>query len=386
MRPFRGAGTVPRRTQSLCRALAPGPTVHAKAGLWLAGLLMVSGLAGCTGGGSDSGTPPATSNATAPPQPHFDGDAALAYVRGLALGADGQPRYRIPGTPGQAEGAAYLWATMQVPGWTAAWQNLTGRDYLALDRRVLGGYGPDSQYCTKTARDAMANDTFHNLYAVHAGAKAGGPLFLIGAHWDSQRHSDEDPNSTRRLWPDPGANDGASGVGLLLQLMRELQGSSLPFDVGVVMLDGEDGFFDCYPLAGSLYFAQHPPVTIGRFLLLDMVGDKDARYIREGASAASDPKGLGLLWHHGRAMGGEKSFTETSAPVSDDHLAFIQAKVPSVDLIDAGWEQGFGFPPQWDTTFDTVDRVSPAMLGLVGRTIRATIEDPAFAAEWPASG
>ncbi|MFO1533603.1 MAG: M28 family peptidase [Thermoplasmatota archaeon] len=342
-------------------------------------LLVVMALAGCQGGGE--GSSPTTAS-SAPPA-SFDGMAALGFVRGLALDADLTPRFRMPGTPGQAEGAAYLWSQMEVPGWTRQWQNFTGADYLALNRTVVSAYGPGSSYCAHADEAALPQWPFHNLLAVRKGTSST-HLVLLGAHWDSQMDSNVDPDPAKRGDPDPGANDGASGVGLLMQLMRHLRDAQLPFDVGVVLLDGEDGFYNCYPLAGSLYFVAHPAVAAHRFLLLDMVGDPNARYVRESQSVASDPRLMDILWSHGRALGGAKSFTGKATTIVDDHVAFIEAGIPAVDLVDAGWDSGYGFPPQWDTTSDTIEKVSPDMLGLVGGAIAGALQDPAFAADWPA--
>jgi len=259
------------------------------------GAILLLVLAGCLG--SPPSSTSSSSATTTPPPPHvvFDGAAALDFVKGFALHADGSPRYRMPGTAGQAEGAAYLWANTDVPGWARTWQNFTGADYLALNRSSVADYGPGSPYCPQADLAALPSWPFHNLLAVRSSGRTGAPLLLLGAHWDSQMHSDAERNATRKSWPDPGANDGASGVGVLLQLMHQLN-ATLPFDVGILFIDGEDGFFDCYPIAGALQFVQHPPVAVRRFILLDMVGDPAARFARERNSMASDPDLMDALW------------------------------------------------------------------------------------------
>lgn len=345
--------------------------------------------AGCLGGsGPGSPAPPTSSSTTPGPPPEpapFDGEAALGFVRALALKEDGTPRFRMPGTEGQREGAAILWDLLDVPGWSRHWHNFTGADYMALDLDVVASYGPGTAYCPAQDLERLPEWPFHDLYAILPGSLPGAPLLMLGAHWDSQMHSRNDANASRRDWPDPGANDGASGVGLLLELMRQLAGMPrLPFDVGVILLDGEDGFYDCYPLAGSLHFAQHPPVDVGRFILLDMVGDPDARFVRETKSMQSDPALMDAIWRAAHARGGDAAathFTAKSATIVDDHLAFIQAGVPSVDVIDAGRDRTF--PPQWDTTEDTVDKLSPGMLALVGDALLWTLVDPVLTGPWP---
>lgn len=338
-------------------------------------LLLFGSLAGCSGTHS-----PTDSNTTT--GSNFDGAAALAFVKGLALQADNSPRYRIPSTQGQTEGAQYLWGATQLPGWARSWQNFTGEDYLALDRSPVReftpGPGVDRAYCSETAEKLVPSLRFSNLVAVRPGTKSGGTFLLIGAHWDSQMHSDNDVPANRSK-PDPGANDGASGVGVLLQLMRELDKAPSEVTVGVFFIDGEDGFYDCYPDAGSLYYAQKTADLPDAFILLDMVGDPGALYPRESYSHGSAPALQDLLWRHGQATPeGAKHFVNSTAPIQDDHLAFIHSKVPSVDLIDAG--RPTTFPPQWDTTRDTVDKLDASMLALVGNTLLATLHDPGLPA------
>lgn len=326
-------------------------------------------LAGCTKPVKPSGLDP------------VDGEAALGFVKAFALREDGSPRFRIPGSEGQAEGAAYLWQATDVPGWQRSWQNLTGADYMALDRSAVAGYTqPGSGGCTSQDHAQVPTLPFHNLFALRPALDDDAPLLLLGAHWDSQMHSDFDPDPAKRNDPDPGANDGASGVGLLLQLMRELdeQAPDLPFSVGMFFIDGEDGFFDCYPLAGSLYFAQNQPFDVAAFILLDMVGDPGALFPKEGYSRKSAPELQELVWRHGQAGPGAAHFVNQTVSIQDDHIALANAGIPSVDIIDAGRPRTT-FPPQWDTTGDTVDKLDADMLGLVGDVLLAAITDDAMA-------
>jgi hypothetical protein len=348
-------------------------------------------LAGC-GSGGGTGGPSSSSSSSSEPR-GFDGQAALDFVQGLAVNEDGTPRYRIPGTVGQDMGAAYLWEQTDRPGWGRAWQNFTGADYLALDLSSVAGYvtpsdandppgGGRPRGCTPAEHDALPALPFHNLFAVRRSAQPDAPLLLLGAHWDSQMHADYDPDPAKRNLPDPGANDGASGVGVLLQLMRDLddQHPDLPFSVGLFFIDGEDGFFDCYPLAGSLYFTQNRAggVEVAAFILLDMVGDPEAKFPREGYSRGSAPDLQDLLWRHGQAIDGGEHFIDKVTSIQDDHLPFARAGIPAVDIIDAG--RVGTFPPQWDTTGDTVDKLDAAMLGLVGDVLLDTLSDPELGA------
>lgn len=333
-------------------------------------------LAGC-------GTPAAPD---APPQ--VDGDAAYQFVAGLVTDAQGEPRFRVPGTPGHADGAAWLWDALQVPGWSATWQNFTGADYEASDKGSVSGYASS---CPPDAKARVAGLSFHNFLALQDGSDE--QLVLLGAHWESKRFASEDPDPARRDEPVLGANDGAAGVGLLLQLMRHVaeHDVDLPFRLGVVFFDGEDGFEDCHPLAGSVHFvSQLAPGEVDRFLLLDMVGDPDARFVQESASVRCDPTVTDLLHAHAGDAGLMENFPGRARTVSDDHVPFLEAGIPATDLIDFGrtgdlTQSRYGFPPYWHTTQDTLEHIDAAMLGNVGDLVLAVVSDPAFAATWPAT-
>ena len=304
----------------------------------------------------------------------FDGHGAWQWVHDVVTYDDGSPRYRVPGTPGHADGADWLQLAMAMPGWNVTRQTFTGADYEQLDLAAVQTYR-GTTYCKEPDRSEVANITFHNLYATHGPAD---PVVWLGAHWDSKEEASEDPDAPAA--PVLGANDGASGVGVLLQLMWQMGVGDLtvPFGVGVVFFDGEDGFQDCHPLAGSLYFAQTMPAgLVDRFILLDMVGDADARFIRESQSVASDPELVDLLWQHG-ARYAPAAFTEIRRPISDDHVPFIHAGVRAVDIIDGG--RSGTFPPYWHTTDDTMDNIDAGMLGAVGDVVWQTLVDEAFLA------
>lgn len=347
-------------------------------------------LAGCfgdpTGTSSNTTDASSTTTGTATGAPvDFDGEAALEFVKGFALRADGSPRYRMPGSEGQREGAQYLWNATAVPGWMRTWQNFTGQDFLAIPNRPGASYERSPQ-CSAEDAERLPGLPFHNLVARRAGPRDS-PTVFVAAHWDSLFGSYQD-DAANRTKPYPGANDGASGVGVLLQLMREVQGMQLPFGVAVLFFDGEDGFNDCYPLVGSTYYAEFPVVRVGRLILLDMVGSKDARFVREAQSEKSDAALVDLLWRHGRQVHGGRGavhFTDLRTSIADDHVPFIAKGIPAVDIIDAG--RPSGFPPEWHTTRDTVDRLDAGMLSLVGSTLLATLQDPEFSSTWkvPAS-
>lgn len=326
-------------------------------------------MAGCTSP-TDSGSPPA-----------FDGDGAYEYVAGLVTEANGDPRYRIPGTEGQETGAQWLWDQLNATGWTRGWQNFTGADFIKRQGDSLAPYTRPGA-CPQEDEDAVRELPFKNLWARYdaPASQLGDQTLLLGAHWDSKEDAEEGG-------PMLGANDGASGVGVILQLMQHISSGALvpTVDIAIGFFDGEDGFEDCHPLAGSTLFAQEQPAgPIQRMILLDMVGDLDARFIRETRSLQSDPSLVDLLWKNGRAHGGADQFTFQEKGVMDDHVPFIEANIRAVDIIDFGRSTGgkFGFPPYWHTAGDTLENIDPEMLEIVGNTLWVTLESPELERTW----
>lgn len=346
-------------------------------------LLAALVLAGCgSGPGDGPGSSSSSSTGSTGDEPYqVDGQAVYDWVKGVVTKPDGSPHFRVPGTADHAEAARWLAEQMEVPGWTVSWQNFTGEDYEALDKGQVAVYHSSPAYCSAESRGRLPGLRFSNLVAtLDAGAGAERTL-VLGAHWESKRNATQERD--RALWSQPvlGANDGASGVGVLLQVLWELSGRSLPYGVQVVLFDGEDGFEDCHPLAGSLWFVEQlAPGDVDRMLLLDMVGDPDARFIRDSHSERCDPGLVDLLHTKAPRHGLAENFPGTRSTVSDDHLPFVEAGIPAVDLIDFGR----GFPPYWHTTHDTMENLTPEMLGAVASLVLDVLLDPRFVSEWPA--
>lgn len=339
-------------------------------------------LAGCSGSAPQDPTSSSstTSTQTPPPPYRVDGQAVYDWVKGVVTKPDGSPHFRVPGTPDHAEAAVWLAQQMAVPGWTVSWQNFTGEDYKGLDKGGVAAYYDNPAYCRAADRDRLTGLRFSNLVATLPSPAQTERSLVLAAHWESKRYASEESDPALRSQPVLGANDGASGVGVLLQLQWELAGKQLPYNVQVVLFDGEDGFQDCHPLAGSLWFVdQLAPGAVDRMLLLDMVGDPDARFIRDAQSVRCDPALVDLLHDKAARHGLEENFPGTSASVSDDHVPFAEAGIPAVDLIDFGR----GFPPYWHTTHDTMENLSADMLGAVASLVLDVLQDPAFTAEWP---
>jgi glutaminyl-peptide cyclotransferase len=198
------------------------------------------------------------------------------------------------------------------------------------------------------------------------GRKGVGPVVILAAHYDSRLRADRDPVSTGE--PVPGAEDGASGVSVLLELARTLRVDWTHKQVWLAFLDAEDnGNLDGWDWAvGALQFAQRVDrdrqrgITVTAFVLLDMVGDADQRFYYEGNS---DPHLREQIWDAAQSLGYSENFIRTlKYTMLDDHVPFRALGIPAVDLIDFDY-------PYWHTRDDTLDKLSPASLERVGRTI-----------------
>lgn len=190
---------------------------------------------------------------------------------------------------------------------------------------------------------------------------------VLLAHWDSRPYSDQDPDPANRTKPVLGANDGASGVAVLLELMRVLKGRLKDVGVLYLMTDGEDLGPDLDEmLLGAAHFANNLPTPKPDYgILLDMVGDKNLRIPVEqyGYSMARDL--VQKFYSHAKSLGFESTFPYVLGSwIVDDHLPLNEAGVPTIDLIDFTY-------PQWHTIKDTPEHCSAESLAKVGLTLES---------------
>jgi glutaminyl-peptide cyclotransferase len=189
------------------------------------------------------------------------------------------------------------------------------------------------------------------------------------AHWDTRPKADKSPNLADQQRPVPGANDGASGVALLLGVADALKKKAPAVGVDLVMVDGEDyGDFAVAKdvLLGSRYYAKHLPATKPLFAIVwDMIGDKDLQIYQEGYSVANAPEVVQRVWAMADELGYGKTFRSTVGySLDDDHIPLQEAGLRAIDIID------FDFPAH-HTVGDTEDKVSAASLGIVGEVALA---------------
>ncbi|MEW5700803.1 MAG: M28 family peptidase [Candidatus Zixiibacteriota bacterium] len=201
------------------------------------------------------------------------------------------------------------------------------------------------------------------------GTRAGRRV-LLGAHWDTRPWADMDPDSTKWFQSFAGANDGASGVAVLLEIARGLDSIPPPVGVDLVLFDGEDaGDYGTTPglwCQGSTYFAAHLPTRYEWVIVVDMVGDRDLYLPQEAYSLRLARPLADRVWSLAARLG-ETAFAAGRGPeVFDDHIPFLMRGIPAIDVID------FEYAP-WHTTQDVADRCSPASLRSVGRVLIETL-------------
>jgi glutaminyl-peptide cyclotransferase len=195
-------------------------------------------------------------------------------------------------------------------------------------------------------------------------------LFL--AHWDSRPHADG-PNSKDSSAAVPGANDGGSGVALLLGITDVLERTPSGVGVDLLFVDGEDyGDFTKTPqdvLIGSKYYAAHqaPGPKPMYAVLFDLVADKELQIYQEGNSLVGAPEVVSLVWDTAKELGlGGTFISSPRHTLIDDHLELQKAGLRAIDVVDFDY-------PYWHTPDDTVDKVSAQSLQIVGDVALALI-------------
>jgi glutaminyl-peptide cyclotransferase len=261
------------------------------------------------------------------PTEQFDGDRAYSHVLNqCAFGA------RHVGSEGGQKTASYIQAELEELGWTTHDQRFT--------------------YRGTPVRNVIARS-------------GRGPLIILGAHYDTRSLANRDPVDPTQ--PVPGANDGASGVAVLLELARTLDLESAGFEVWLAFFDAEDqGGIDGWPFSvGSSYMAQHLSAVPEAVVIVDMIGDADQEILWE---RNSDQGLMRQLWSIAADLGYEAHFVpEYGHAIVDDHVPFLHRELVAVDIIDFDYAY-------WHTSEDTPDKVSPDSLERVGRVLETWLE------------
>ena len=322
-------------------------TTHIKKMLLLAAMTLIVSCA--TQGGKTSASVSASASAdNSVKQVKFNADSAFGHVeKQCAFGP------RVPGTDAHKACARYL------------------EDYLRAhcDEVVV-------QRPTLTTFDNTRLEAVNLVGIINPQAER---RILLVAHWDCRPWADSDPDPAKVNEPVMGANDGASGTAVLLELARVLHAQKPEVGVDLLLTDVEDWGAedneDSWAL-GTQYWVEnkHKEAYKPLFgILLDMVGAKGATFHREAFSDMYASNVVDEVWRVAAEQGFSQFFIDSmGGGATDDHVCINKGGIPCIDIVDMRTSTT-GFYPGWHTTHDTVDQIDRATLQAVGQTIAALI-------------
>ena len=288
--------------------------------------------------------------------PMFNADTAYAYVaKQVSFGP------RVPGTEAHSECAKWLTGKSGEFADTVFVQKFKARTYDDVTRNgrnIIASFNPEKQ-----------------------------KRILLMAHWDSRPFADHDKDKANFNKPIDGANDGASGVAVLLEMARQF--SMKPPDVGVdiVFFDLEDWgppaqlniSNEEYWGLGSQYWAKTPHIpgyTASFGILLDMVGAKDPVFRKEYFSKQYARYVLDLVWTTASDLGYSENFQDKDGIATTDDHYFVNkyAKIPSIDIIQLETGNGrMSFYKHWHTVNDRLDYIDPEALRITGQVVMTVV-------------
>lgn len=317
----------------------------------LAGIVLVS----CGSSKKNSNQTEETEIQTMVQAPAFNADSAFAYIS-----AQVEFGPRVPNSSAHRACGEYLAGQLEKFGAKVYNQYA---DLMAYDGTILKARNIIGSYKTETKKRV-----------------------LLCAHWDSRPYADQDEEKFHRT-PIDGANDGASGVGVLLEIARQIQMKAPEIGVDIVFFDAEDyGIPDFYKgiykadtwCLGAQYWGRIPHVSDykARFgILLDMVGAKDATFYYEGFSVRTANNAMKKIWDMAGELGyGRYFIKQEGGEVTDDHVYVNQfRRIPCVDIIHYDPQGNTGFNPTWHTMDDTIEHIDKATLQAVGQTVMGVI-------------
>ena len=312
-------------------------------------------MAGCQRSRQES--QPAETTSKPVERPAFDADSAYAYVAAqCAFGP------RVPNTEAHRRCSRYIIETLRSFCDTVYVQEFTVRAYdgtMLKAKNIIGSFNPQSD---------------RRVFAV--------------AHWDSRPYADHDPNPANHRTPIDGANDGASGIGVLLESARQLSLNRPQNGIDLICFDVEDygapqdvssNSEDDWCL-GAQHWATHPhtPGYRARFgLLLDMVGGQNAQFCMEGTSLYFARDIMERVWNVAAQLGYSADFSRSeTAPIIDDHLYINRmTRIPMIDIIEYHGRSGTGFNPTWHTLDDNLRNIDRRSLQKVGEVLLHTLRN-----------
>ncbi|MDR2913368.1 MAG: M28 family peptidase [Tannerella sp.] len=286
--------------------------------------------------------------------PVFDADSAYSYVaRQVAFGP------RVPNTETHKTCAAYLASELERHGARVFVQEavLTAYNGDKLDaRNIIGAFGPD-----KSRR------------------------ILLFAHWDSRPYADHDADEANHRKPIDGADDGGSGVGVLLEIARQIGQKAPEAGIDIIFFDAEDYGTPEFVnenkpntwCLGSQFWAKNPHIPNYKAeygILLDMVGARGATFYKEHTSVRYASQYVEKVWAAARSLGYGKYFINAmGGNITDDHQYVIEGRrIPCLDIINYDMER-FDFGSYWHTMNDNMDNIDTETLKAVGQTVLEVI-------------
>lgn len=281
-------------------------------------------------------TSPVQAHAASPAQSRpFSGKNAFAYLKAQTdLGT------RVPGSEGSKAVQKLFTNKLSNMGWNVRKQSFK-------------------------AKTPLGEKEFTNIIA----SSGQGPAIVLGAHYDTKFFSD---------FQFLGANDGASGTAVLMELADILAKAPLKHRTEIVFFDGEEAFgewSDDDSLYGSRHYVNEAISNKDEILaafIVDMVGDKNLQITYE---LNSHPELREMLFKKADELGVSQFKREQTMPVDDDHIPFLLAGIPAIDVIGFGYTEKGIYPSYWHTAEDTLDKVSPESLEAVGKVLLALIRD-----------
>jgi hypothetical protein len=281
------------------------------------------------------------------PKPVFDGSRAyIDLVKQVELGP------RISGTEG----------------------HLKTKEYLTAQLKKYADLVSEQTFDFNDVHDSSKIYNGVNIVASFNLSENVSKRILLCAHWDSRPFADNDPDTSKRRQPVPAANDGASGVAVLLEMARLFAEAKPKVGVDIVFFDLED--IGEVPDSSKIKSPQNPfgvgsemfvKNNAGYYpeygILLDMVGDKELRIPKEAYSINRAGNVVEKVWQAAATVGAKAFVNEQAGGVMDDHIAFLKKSIPVIDLIQQP------FPKTWHTTNDLPEFCSSASLQQVGTVL-----------------
>ena len=317
----------------------------------LAGAALVLTLGCKTAGSGDSSSSQPSRTQDLDQSVKFNSDSAYYYVgRQVAMGP------RVPGSSASAKCV----------------------DYIASELRRHGSDTVKLQHGTVKAFNGDVLPITNVMGSFNSSAKK---RILLAAHFDTRPWADNDPIEENRRDPIPGANDGASGVGVLLEIARQVGVKSPAVGVDMLFVDAEDyGQLAGFSTHGETWclgtrdWTSEMPYAADALpaygILLDMVGGMGAKFHREYFSHKTVPELVDKVWGIAERSGhGDRFINVVGGGVVDDHVFLNRAGIPTLDIIESKSDNTMSFPSTWHTLNDDMDHIDTATLKAVGQTV-----------------